>query len=74
MSPVDRNGRWARLLCIGSHVSFVLFTLFWSVATAHSFSTMGLVAFLMGVSAWSLLQAAYFMRVTPNAEQAKTAG
>lgn len=73
MNPVDRKGRWVRLLCIGSHVSFVLFNVLWSIETVHTFSTMGLIAFLMGVSAWSMLQAAYFMRIKPDAESAKTA-
>ncbi|HLY75725.1 MAG TPA: hypothetical protein VKU80_16530 [Planctomycetota bacterium] len=56
---------------MGSHIFFVLFTVFWSLATVKSFSATGLVAYLMGVSSWSLLQAAYFLRRQPSADPPK---
>jgi hypothetical protein len=79
MDQGDKKGKWARQLCIGSHIFFVLFNIAWSIAAVvefraqKTFSAMSLIAYLMGVTAWSLLQAAYFMRRQPTADHARPA-
>jgi hypothetical protein len=78
MDQGDKKGKWARLLCVGSHIVFVLFNIAWSAATVvewraqKTFSAMSLVAYLLGVAAWSLLQTAYFMRRQPNSDHARS--